>query len=108
MQLGIDDPEQWLEDCPRRVWQGWKAQYRVAPFGDEQVLLGKILAALYLLVSREGGELSDIDKAVNEILPAFMPGGFSDQKDDGDAGKNSIENFEKIAQIWQPPSTPIA
>ena len=102
-RLGIQDAEQWLEDCPRRVFDNWRAQYIVAPFGDEQTLLAKILAAIYLLILRGGSDLQEIDKAVNGIMPAFMPAGWADE-DDKPTG-DSIANFEKIAKAWRQPST---
>jgi hypothetical protein len=35
LKLGIDDPEQWLEDVPERVISNWEEYDRIDPFGQE-------------------------------------------------------------------------
>lgn len=100
-QVGIVDPESFLEECPPELWSQWQAAYTVSPFGDEQTLLAKMLAALYLLLAKDGGELEKIDEAVNSIMVAFMPHGWKEEERTASTG-NSIQNFEKLAQAWQP------
>ena len=52
MELGIDDPEAWLDSVPDRVLRVWEAYWRVEPWGVEwerhsrmMVLLDAIYAA---------------------------------------------------------------
>lgn len=71
-KLGIDDPEQWLEDCPKRVYDRWQAAYQLNPFGGEQELLARIASLLYLLAC-DRRESDKVMEASNKIMRLFMP-----------------------------------
>lgn len=75
----MQDAEQWLEDCPKRVFENWLAYYRLEPFGNESELLGQIIGLLYYLACRQGGELKEIEKFVKAIQRCVMPGSWVDQ-----------------------------
>jgi hypothetical protein len=51
LQFGEQDPEQWLEDVPDRVWEVWKAYYALEPFGGERELAAKAVVLLKRLVA---------------------------------------------------------
>ena len=70
-KLGIEDPEQWLEDCPDRVYERWVAAYRLNPFGDEQFMQARICALLFMLVQRDYKEATW--EAMVRITKLFMP-----------------------------------
>jgi hypothetical protein len=70
-RLGIEDPEQWLEDCPDRVYDRWVAAYRLNPFGDEQLLLARLCSLMFLMVREKYGD--ETCDAMNSLTKLFMP-----------------------------------
>lgn len=70
-RLGIDDYEQWLEDCPERVFSSWKAAHAVRPFGGEQHLLARIAALLFMQVQSRAGHKTW--ETMDRIAALFMP-----------------------------------
>jgi len=82
LRLGIEDPEQWLEQCPERVYENWLAYYRLEPWGMEAELLAKIVGLLMYLCRKQGGEIEDIEKFANVIARCVMPGNWVDQQPD--------------------------
>lgn len=68
----MEDAEQWLEDCPDRVFQNWYAAYRCEPFGGETELLARIASLLYIIASK-GSELEKVCKASDAITKTLMP-----------------------------------
>jgi hypothetical protein len=71
-ELDLEDPEQWLEDCPDRVFENWVAAYRLRPFGDEQALLARAVSLLFLIASR-GQQFEQVYKASDSIMKLLMP-----------------------------------
>lgn len=70
-RLGIEDYEQWLEDCPERVFSSWKAAHAVRPFGGEQHLLARIAALLFMQAQKHYGK--GTWEAMERITALFMP-----------------------------------
>jgi hypothetical protein len=95
LRLGIEDPEQWLEDCPERVFDNWLAYYRLEPFGLESELLSKIIGLLFYLCRKQGGELEDIDKFVSAVSRCVMPGNWVGQSQVGSQEKLTAEELKK-------------
>lgn len=71
-ELGVSDAEQWLEDCPSRVFDNWVAAYRLRPFGDEQLLLARAVSLLFMIASR-GRNFEQIYNASDAIMRLIMP-----------------------------------
>ena len=70
-RLGIEDYEQWLEDCPERVFSSWKAAHAVRPFGGEQHLLARIAALLFIQAQKQYGK--GAWELMDRITALFMP-----------------------------------
>ena len=94
LRLGIDDPEQWLEECPDRVFDNWLAYYRLEPFGMESELLTKIIGLLFYLCRRQGGEIEDIDKFASAIARCMMPANWVGQKQAATQEKVTAEELK--------------
>ena len=73
LKLGVEDAEQWLEDCPDRVYKNWYAAYQCEPFGGETELLARIASLLYIIASK-GSEIESVSKACDAITKTLMPG----------------------------------
>jgi len=80
LKLGIDDPEQWLEECPQRVLDNWIAHYRIEPWGNETELLSKIIGLLFFLCRKDGGEFEQIEKFMNSVAKLHMPSNWIGQE----------------------------
>lgn len=76
LRFGIDDPEQWLENCSRRKLNTWHAYYALEPWGDEQRILATAAAALRQLVAFkvDGEKLEKVMTLVDRIAACYMPG----------------------------------
>lgn len=62
LQLGIDDPEQWLENVPKRVLDFWDAYYKIEPFGIEShqaATICQMLDWIYTAVLAKNGVQRD-------------------------------------------------
>lgn len=68
MRLGIEDWQQWLEDVPDRVLENWRAHYAVEPWGDERLILSKVVHFLSVIVACKLSE-SEIQQAVQDNMP---------------------------------------
>jgi hypothetical protein len=95
LRLGIEDPEQWLENCPERVYENWLAYYRLEPFGMEAELLSKIIGLLFYLCRKDGGQIEDIDKFCNAIARCMMPGNWVGQQPEKTTQKLSAEQLKQ-------------
>jgi hypothetical protein len=100
-ELGIEDPEQWLEQCPQRVFDNWAAAHAVEPFGNEQQLLARIVSLLYVIAMQKS-DFEAVKKLADAIMPAIMPSDWVERPepklDDDDSG---ISAFEKhVAQRY--------
>ena len=76
LKLGIEDPEQWLEDCPDRVFDLWESYSQLEPWWGERELLAKILSCLRHLVAdnteKDGiaERLQSLDRDASQFMPA--------------------------------------
>ena len=96
LRLGIDDPEQWLEECPREVFDNWYAAYRVEPFGGERELLARMVSLLYLIACRER-EPDAIFAASDKLMQWLMPSDWVDaKKPERSETPDSIKSAEEI------------
>jgi len=73
LKLGIEDPEQWLEECPQRVFDNWLAQYRLEPWGNESELLSKIIGLLFYLCCKQKGKFEEVEGFMNAVSKMVMP-----------------------------------
>ena len=95
LRLGIDDPEQWLEDVPDRVWELWKAYYAVEPFGGERELAAKTVVLLKQLVASKF-KAEEIEKALrmcDRLTGTEMPWEWIDQPQP-EQEPDTVANFE--------------
>ncbi len=92
--IGIEDPEQWLEDVPQRVFAAWKSHYRVEPFGGERELLAKAVALLYT-IAMQHTEFDAVQKMVDAIVPGLMPSDWIGQPEQNEQ-HDSIADFERM------------
>ena len=102
-KLGIEDPEQWLEDCTERVFSNWYAAYQVEPFGGEQELLARIASLLYLVACKGGVKLEQVSVASDAIMTCLMPSGWTGKREnkveiDTDEVRKGFAAFEKVAE----------
>lgn len=77
LKLGIDDPEQWLEDCPDRVSENWDAYFAVEPFGGERELLARAVSLLYVLCfthAKPEHVMADSDRIMQQLMPSEWVG----------------------------------
>lgn len=78
LAFGIEDPEQWLEDCPRRVLNVWRAFASADRWGDERRLAAVATITLKQLLSAKIDKdhrqsvLESIDKIAERYLPADL------------------------------------
>lgn len=81
LKLGIDDPEQWLEDCPDRVFEVWEAYSRLEPWWGERELLAKLLAVSRCLLAGKYDEdkVAKVLANADMIAAGYMPGDWVDQ-----------------------------
>lgn len=80
LRFGEQDPEQWLEDVPDRVWDLWKAYYSLEPFGGERALMAKTVVILKQLLAskfREGS--TEVLQSVERLAGSEMPWEWIDQ-----------------------------
>lgn len=99
-KLGVEDCEQWLEDCPQRVFDNWQAAYRLRPFGDEQELLARVVSLLILIASKSM-DMQTVIEASNSLMKSLMGaewvGNITDAKPQGD----SVTTFEAtVAKVF--------
>lgn len=68
----MEDPEQWAEDCPDRVFRNWYASYRCEPFGGETALLTRIVCLLYVIAGK-GSDFEKVCLATDALMKTMMP-----------------------------------
>jgi hypothetical protein len=95
LRLGVEDPEQWLENCPDRIYDNWLAYYRLEPFGGESELLAKIIGLLFYLCRKQGGEIEDIDKFASAIGRCMMPSNWVGQQPNQSGGKIDAQQLKE-------------
>jgi hypothetical protein len=80
LKLGLEDPEQWLEDCPDRISDNWEAFYRLNPFGGEQEMLARITSLLYV-IAMQNCKAEAVCKASDSLMQALMPSDWVGRKE---------------------------
>ena len=99
LKVGEQDPEQWLEDCPDRVYDQWQAFYRLEPWGGERELLARIVSLLWL-IAVENRKSDEVSKVSEMIVNSLMPGDWIGQPETPDE-QGSVETFESVvAKLW--------
>lgn len=95
LSLGIDDPEQWLEDCPDRVFAVWEAYSQVEPWWGQRELLARIVASLRCLLAGkyESDKVEGVLKNLDTIAAGYMPGDWVDRPEP--KPESSIADVEK-------------
>lgn len=98
-KLGFEDAEQWLEDCPDRVFDNWVAAYRLRPFGDEQVLLARAVSLLFLIAS-SGKSFEQVYNASDAIMKLLLPQEWiGNAKEKTTIPKVDIENLKAMEKL---------
>lgn len=96
---GIEDPEQWLEDCPDRVFENWVAAYRLRPFGDEQALLARAVSLLFLIAAK-GQQFEKVYKASDSIMKLLMPPDWiGNEKEKATIPTVNVESLRAMDQV---------
>lgn len=95
LKLGLEDPEQWLEDCPERVANHWEAFYRLNPFGGEEELLARIASLLYV-IAMQNTKAEAVCAASDALMQALMPSDWVGRKEATQATiGESMQRFEQ-------------
>lgn len=94
LKCGIDDPEQWLENCPERVFDNWLAHYRLEPWGNESELLSKIIGLLFYLCMKQRGDFNQIETFMNSVAKLHMPSTWVGQQRDASIDKVTKEELK--------------
>lgn len=94
LKLGIDNPSQWLEDCPDELYDEWRAAYRLRPFGDEQEFLARILSVLILIAKRDM-DIETVMSASNAIMQSLMTSEWVGAQESSQAKSSSVQSFEQ-------------
>lgn len=95
LRFGVQDPEQWLEDVPDRVWELWKSYYALEPFGGERELFAKLVVLIkqLLAIKYKPEDAGKILKACDDIAGSEMPWEWIGQPQIV-SGSDTIANFE--------------
>ena len=94
LRFGEQDPEQWLEDVPDRVWAVWKAYYSVEPFGNERELFAKlvVIAKRLLATKYQADSMESALESVDRLTGCEMPWEWINQPEPQQ--EDTIVNFE--------------
>lgn len=97
LRFGEQDPEQWLEDVPDRVWDLWKAYYSLEPFGGERALMAKMIVILkQLLASKFSADTAtEVIASVERLAGSEMPWEWIDQPEP-EPESDPIAKFEAV------------
>lgn len=99
-ELGIEDYQQWLEDCPDRVFNAWADAYDVEPFGDEQLLMARLCALMYMQVQSRFKD--DTFKVMDSLTACFMPTGWVGRdKPKFEIDLDSIKRSQEALAKWK-------
>lgn len=95
LRFGVQDPEQWLEDVPDRVWELWKAYYALEPFGGERALSAKtvILLKRLLAIKFKPEAVKSVLEGCDKLTGSEMPWEWIDQPEP-EVDNDPIANFE--------------
>jgi len=98
LKLGIEDPEQWLEDCPDRVFDNWYAFYQLEPFGGETALLTRLVAMLFISCMRQGVKLEELNSISDDFMKMLMPSDWYVEDDKPELDVDAIkDNLAKMS-----------
>lgn len=64
------EPEQWLADVDEQTFRQWEAYYRLEPWGDEQLMLARLINLVsVLLASKAGDKAEDVIIKMEDLMP---------------------------------------
>lgn len=71
LRRGLEiEPEQWLAEVDETTFRHWEAFYRLEPWGDEQLLLARLVNLVsILLASKAGKDGEDFIIKLEELMP---------------------------------------
>ncbi len=97
LRFGVQDPEQWLEDVPDRVWELWKAYYALEPFGGERELAAKsvVIAKRLLATKFQPEAVEGVLKSCDRLAGTEMPWEWIGQPEP-EPESDTIANFESM------------
>lgn len=108
LEIGIDDPEQWLELAPERVIAFWAAFDRRHPIGTHTIKHAEVLSTLEtILAAIVNPNLKEHERIKPRSAKDFLPAALADKP----KRKASLaQQLQVIAKVyggkWQPQSTP--
>lgn len=93
LRLGIDDPEQWLEDVPDRIYEIWLAYSQIEPWWSEREMLANLVALVRILLAGKYDEknVESVLKHADQMAAAYMPPDWVDQPERKPQTINDIE-----------------
>jgi len=97
LQLGIDDPEAWLDTVPERVLALWAAFYRVEPWGngyERTAAISSLLSANLAMAAASCGSEMTIQPTGD-----FMPSNWIGQERKKPKRKIDFDGIEKTKQM---------
>ena len=95
LRLGIDDPEQWLEDVPDRVYSLWDAYSQIEPWWSEREMLAQLVGLVRMMLAGKYSE-ENVEKALRNadmLAASYMP---PDWVDRPEIKPMSLEETESI------------
>jgi hypothetical protein len=108
LSFGEQDPEQWLESCPKRVLNIWRAFADVEGWHRERYLAAQSAVSLKRLVMFKVKEdsrqvvLKDIDKAANNHMPHDLQWSDDDVKPEMD--ESILKAMNRNGQVVSTPA----
>jgi hypothetical protein len=98
-ELGIEDPEQWLEECPQRVFENWQAYDKLEPIGPNCEFMARVISLLYVIASQKI-DFESVHNSVERIIPCFMPSDWIGQPKPEDASDNLKSIEEQMRRLY--------
>ena len=89
LQLGIDDPEQWLEETTPRKLAIWQAFYRVEPWGNDyerSAVTNALLNAVLAMIGATNGQ-----EIKTHGIDDYMPGDWTHRKKPVRLGRKAVQ-----------------
>lgn len=95
LRLGIDDPEQWLEDVPDRIFSLWMAYSQIEPWWSEREMLAQLVGLVRMLLAGKYSEenVEKVLKHADQVAACYMPPDWVDQPE---VKQMSIEETEAM------------
>jgi len=94
LELGIDDPEKWLANAPKRVIRTWDAYWQLEPWGQPW---HRHAASMMMLAAIHRMLMTGEQKHKPASFADWMPAGWSEDPAPEQAG-DVIENLDNFVR----------